>query len=170
MKIQRANYLQTLAFPAYFSVLTKGGGHFTACGFPLPYSVKCKHQRNVADSRLRSASCQLQRRDGWCFSRHQLIRNGLMKQKQNDDHAFSWPDEHIASFTVCSYPKIFSFKCSYSKINLVMLICVVISHFFLGFQHYNVQFQSAERTSELILDPSLDTPTATRPDVSWVLS
>lgn len=26
MKIQRANFLQTLAFPAYFSVLTKGRG------------------------------------------------------------------------------------------------------------------------------------------------
>lgn len=30
MKIQRANFLQTLAFPAYFSVLTKGRGNSSA--------------------------------------------------------------------------------------------------------------------------------------------
>lgn len=44
-EIQRANYLQTLAFPAYFSVLKKG----RARQVPLPYSVKCKQQHILAD-------------------------------------------------------------------------------------------------------------------------
>lgn len=39
-KYREQNDLQTLAFPAYFSVLTKGKGDFIACLFPLPYSVK----------------------------------------------------------------------------------------------------------------------------------
>ena len=110
MKIQRANYLQTLAFPAYFSVLTKGKRDFIALRFlchivlhvTATYFCLC-----LASWQLHAPDVSTEVFGFFSFSHHQLIRDCSMKfnkkeMKQNDDHAFSWPDEHLILFLFIS--------------------------------------------------------------------